>query len=202
MMKRANFKTILLLFALLATTLPVFLFADEPTVKRAPPQSRNLAGNGGFESRLAAPWGSGLYSNGRSIWWTSGGCNCTAEADEAVRKSGNFSLRITNRSPRGPHVYGTTAQRIPVTPKRSYRVTLWAKASGLASNGAVSFVVDDVWKVRPIELPGGSYSWRKFTGTFSLPVDYTDLRVVSQDRGLVWIDDIQVVPLQGAFSSP
>lgn len=197
-MKQHCRKTILLCFALIAAVAPAFLFADEPTVKRAPIQ--NLAGNGGFESRLTAPWGTGLYSQGKPIWWTSKECRCTAQADQAVRKSGIFSLRITNYSPSAPHVYGTTAQRIAIAPARTYRITLWAKASRLASNGAVFIVVDNDWKIRPIALPKGSYSWRKFTGTFSLPANHADVRIVSQDRGLVWIDDIQIVPMQGEFS--
>ncbi len=201
-MKQPRSRLIPLLSALLVAVLPHSLPAEDLSVVRATSPSHNLAGNGGFESGLAAPWGSGLYSQGRPIWWTSNGCQCTAEANESVHKSGNFSLRIINRSPRSPNVYGTTAQRIPIMRTRSYRVTLWAKASHLASNGAVFFTVDGAWKIQPIVLPAGSYSWKKFTGTFSLPDDYADLRIVSQDRGLVWIDDIEVIPLQGAFSAP
>jgi hypothetical protein len=202
MMKGADLMTRLWHGALVAAALPVILFVGPSVAKRATLPSLNIVRNGGFESGLAAPWGSGLYSQGRDIWWTSRGCQCTAEADEAVRKGGNFSLRIMNLSPRSPNVYGTTAQRIAIKPKLSYMVTLWAKASRLASNGAVFIVVDGEWKVRPIVLPGGSYSWKKFSGIFSLPAEYADLRIISEDRGLAWIDDVRVIPFPGMFVLP
>jgi hypothetical protein len=192
----------LLLILFSATMLPASLPAAEPTATRAPAASNNLLRNGDFESGLAAPWGTGRYSEGRPVWWTSKECKCTAQVDPGVQRIGSVSLRITNYSPLSPHVYGTTAQRIAIEPRRTYRITLWAKASRLASSGAVFVVVDDEWNTRPIVLPKGTFSWRKFEGTFSLPVAYADVRIVSQDRGLAWIDDVQVVPLQGAFVSP
>lgn len=184
------------IFATLFMLLAVSTQASEPGARS------NLLRNGDFESGLAAPWGTGRYSESRPVWWTSKDCKCTAVADPGVKKSGNTSLRITNYSPLAPHVYGTTAQRVSITPGRTYRITLWAKASKLASNGAVFIVVDDEWKVRPIALPTGTFAWRRYEGTFSLPGNHADVRIVSQDRGLVWIDDIQIAPLQGTFSSP
>ena len=154
-----------------------------------------LVSNGGFDSGLTAPWGTGLYSEGRPVWWNSGGCKSTADIDEAVAKEGLVSLHIVNASSRAANVYGTTAQRIRIEPNRPYRITIWARAFGLASTGAVNVVVDDAWTVRPISLPAGSFSWTRFSGTFSLPADHADIRILSEDAGEAWVDAIRVIPL-------
>jgi len=154
-----------------------------------------LVRNGGFESGLTAPWGTGQYAAGRSSWWTLGNCQATAEADSRTARSGKQSLHVINRSSRAAQVYGTTQQPVPVEPGRTYRVTLWAKARNLASAGAVSVVVDEAWQIRPIQLPEGSYDWNEFTGTFALPDGAGQLRILSEDRGEVWIDDVTVVPV-------
>ena len=111
--------------------------------------------NGGFESGLSAPWGTGQYSDGHSVWWTSGNCQSSANADPRIRKSGNLSFHIINRSPRAANVFGSTQQPISIIPGQQYRINIWAKAHGLASDGAVAIVVDREWKVRPIRLPKG-----------------------------------------------
>ena len=120
--------------------------------------------NGGFETGLSQPWGTGQYSEGHPIWWTSGSCQSSAGADRAVRKSGNLSLHIINRSPRAPNVFGSTQQPVRIVPNQRYRIIMWARARGLTSDGAVEIVVDRDWKVRPIRLPKGDYDWTRFTG--------------------------------------
>jgi hypothetical protein len=56
-------------------------------------------------------------------------------------------------------------------------------------------VADDGWKVRPIQLPRGSYDWTPFLGVFALPQATANLRLLSEDRGEVWLDDIRIEPL-------
>jgi len=155
-----------------------------------------LVANGGFEQGLAAPWGTGLYSEGRPGWWNSGSCTSTVEIDERTVIEGLASLHIVSPSPRAAQVYGTIAQRIRIEPNRPYRITAWARGLDLASAGAVSLVVDEAWQVRPITLPAGSYSWTRLSGTFSLPAEYADIRILSEDAGEAWLDDVQVVPLE------
>ncbi len=163
----------------------------------AVPRVRNLLMNGGFEQGLAPPWGIDAQGKGKDLWWNNGNCLSAAEVDETVRKRGEASLHIVNFSPRAPHVYGTVAQRIPIRKHQLYRVTLWAKANQLASRGAVVIIVDRAWKVRPILLPPGTYSWRMLDGVFSLPEETAELRILSEDGGEAWIDDIRVVPIEG-----
>ena len=158
-----------------------------------------VLGNGGFEAGLAAPWGSGQYSNGRSLWWNSGNCRSRVELDETDAMHGLVSLHIINPSKRAPNVYGTTAQLIHIVPNQPYRITLWAQGLKLASPGAVSIVVDDAWAVRPIALPAGTYAWMRLSAVFSLPADHASIRILSEDAGDAWLDDISITPLESAL---
>ncbi|TAJ95108.1 MAG: hypothetical protein EPO31_01670 [Gammaproteobacteria bacterium] len=151
--------------------------------------------NGGFEQGLVKPWGTGMYSEDRPLWWNSGDCDSTVELDERGPIEGIAALHIVNLTPRTAHVYGTVAQRVRIEPNRPYRITLWARGLDLASAGAVTLIVDEAWKVRPIALPGGSFAWTKLSGTFSLPADYADIRILSEDAGEAWIDDVRIEPL-------
>lgn len=151
--------------------------------------------NGGFEQGLVQPWGTGLYSENRPEWWNSGDCESTAEVDERGSIEGAISLHIVNLTPRTAHVYGTVAQRIRIDPNRPYRITVWARGLDLASTGAVTLIVDETWRVRPITLPAGTFAWTKLSGVFSLPTDYADIRILSEDAGEAWIDDVRIEPL-------
>lgn len=151
--------------------------------------------NAGFEQGFVKPWGTGLYSENRPLWWNSGGCRSTVEIDESSVIEGAAALHIVNPSPRAAQVYGTTAQRIRIEPDRPYRLTVWARGLDLASAGAVSLVVDADWRVRPVSLPAGTYAWTGLSGTFSLPADYADIRILSEDAGEAWIDDVRLEPL-------
>ncbi|MBI2478808.1 MAG: hypothetical protein HYV60_09285 [Planctomycetia bacterium] len=91
--------------------------------------------------------------------------------------------------------YGTTQQPIIIQPGQRYSISVWARGQNLASSGAVSVIVDDDWRVRPIVLPGGSFDWTQFRGEFSLPSKTAQVRVLSEDRGEVWLDDIHITLL-------
>lgn len=155
-----------------------------------------LLDNGGFEDGLQAPWGTGQYAEkGKDGWWNSNGCKAAATADHAVYRTGKTSLHIVNASARSPHIFGSTAQRIQVNPGQRYKITLWAKGKDLASKGAVSIIADSAWNIRPVSLPAGTFDWQKFEGTFELPVKDADIRILVEDKGEAWIDDVSVTPL-------
>ena len=158
-----------------------------------------LPGNGGFETGLAPPWGTGQYSAGRPIWWNSSNCASRAEIDETTAMEGLVSLHIVNASPRAAQVYGTTAQEIRIEPNQPYRISVWVQGLNLASAGAVTIVVDDAWQVRPISLPGGTYAWTRISGVFSLPADHANIRILAEDAGEAWLDDITITPLDSVF---
>jgi hypothetical protein len=56
----------------------------------------------------------------------------------------------------------------------------------------VNIAVDDDWKVSPAVLPQGSSPWTLYRGTFSLQQDYAYVRILSEDCGEVWIEDMKV----------
>ncbi len=147
--------------------------------------------NGGFEEDLKFPWGTGLYSD-YGIWWNSMNCQSSAELDSRNSRSGRYSLHIINLSPRQPHVFGNMSQRISIEPNRKYMISLWAKADNLASANAVNVPVDPGWFIRPIQLPRGTFDWTEFKGEFSLDTNYADIRILIEDTGEVWIDDLEV----------
>jgi ferric-dicitrate binding protein FerR (iron transport regulator) len=146
----------------------------------------------GFESGLAMPWGTGHHSRAGAAWWNSGPCKSTVSVDERVRHEGLRSLRIVNSTPRSPHVFGTCQRQVKLVANRKYRVTLWARASNVASHGAVSIVVDDAWKVRPVQLPQGTWDWTRFEGEFVPASSAATVRILAEDRAEVWIDDLVI----------
>lgn len=156
--------------------------------------------NGDFELPVNSGWGTGQYSAGRKAWWNAGGCRSTATVVSDKAKSGRCSLMLSNQSGLKPNVYGTMNQAIPVVPHQKYRVTLWACAAGL-SEGSVSVVVNEQWTLRPLVLPGGTYPWREFAGEFSLPVSVAQFRILMENSGTAWIDDIRVIPLTSQASA-
>jgi hypothetical protein len=150
----------------------------------------NLLRNGDFEAGFEF-WGKGQYGN-NGVWWNSGNCRSNAFAQKGSGRSGKAALYIGNPSPRGPHVFGTTVQQITILPGKQYRITLYAKGKGLASGGAVNIAVDPAWTIRPIHLPAGSFDWQRFEGTFKLPSSTAEFRIISEDIGEAWIDDIRI----------
>jgi len=147
-------------------------------------------------------WGTGQFSQKHPAWWwNENKCNSTAAQDAAGRKPGAKCLHVVNQTPRAPNLYGTTQQAIAVAAGQRYQITLWARAKGLASDGGVNVAVDEAWKVRPIQLPKGTYDWTRFTGTFSLPANTVQLRILSEDVGEVWIDEIRIEPAPPAAAA-
>ncbi|MDX1606695.1 MAG: DUF642 domain-containing protein, partial [Candidatus Competibacterales bacterium] len=137
-------------------------------------------------------WGTGVQYGQYGIWWNSRNARSTARTVDIASDVYRTALYINNQSVRSPHVFGTTAQRISVTPGRTYRVSLWARARNLRSNGAINIVVDPEWKVRPINLTGGTYDWQQFSGTFQAARDYVDLRIISEDIGEAWLTGMRL----------
>ncbi|NNF35455.1 MAG: DUF642 domain-containing protein [Saprospiraceae bacterium] len=100
------------------------------------------------------------------------------------------ALMIQNYSDRGPQVYGTTMQKIPVAKGKTYKISLWAAAENLASHSGLLISVDAQWKVRPIRLNQGSYGWTEYRGEFTANSNYVHLRILSEDRGKVFLTGI------------
>jgi hypothetical protein len=177
-------------FAILLVFLPEAADSQTPALKPIEVALRNPGFEAGFDG-----WG-GKDAKGRpDPWFNSGVCKSHAEIDKNVKKSGQASLHIVNSSTRAPNVYGRTFQEVKIEPSQRYRISLWAKAKDLGSKGAVTVIVDDAWKVRPIALDKGTYDWTLFSGEFSLPANEIALNILSEDAGEAWIDDIKLEKL-------
>jgi CHAT domain-containing protein len=170
---------------------------ETASATKSPPG--NLLVNGGFEDGLKHPWGTGHYEaasgkTGFGLWWNSNNARAFMKIDTDERHSGEKSLRVTNYSPGAPHVFTTTSQRISgLTPNTVYRVSLYAKARNLSPG--VSFAVDAAWGKRVLSLPAGTYDWRHFSGTINIGHnDYIDLRLIHENTGTLWLDDLVVEP--------
>jgi ferric-dicitrate binding protein FerR (iron transport regulator) len=160
------------------------------------PIAKNLLINGGFEQGLASPWESGFYTKKPVVWMNSGDCKSTADLDQKNFHSGTASLYLRNQSNRAPNIYGTMAQKIKVIKNRYYAITLWARGQNLASNGALNIAVDPMWRIRPIALPAGNFDWTRFYKTInSGDRDSIEFRIIFEDTGDVWLDDIMVEEL-------
>ncbi|MCE9545129.1 MAG: carbohydrate binding domain-containing protein [Planctomycetia bacterium] len=149
----------------------------------------------GFEDGLSRPWGTGQTLNHKTAWWNSGVCTSTASKDWRVRRNGMYSLHINNTTPRAADNFGTTQLPLTFQKGHRYQAEIWALARGLASDGAVSVAVDEKWTTRPIQLPKGTYDWRRFTGEFTWPGGDGQCRLMTEDRGEVWLDDLSIVDL-------
>jgi hypothetical protein len=147
------------------------------------------------------PWGINVQYGANGIWWNSGGADTTAGVVTLSGINAATGLYIRNNSGRAPHLFGTTAQRIAVRQGSTYRISFFGMARGLGSNGGVNITIDPQWTIRPISMPAGTYDWRQFEGTFVAPADTIDLRILSEDRGEVWITGM-TLELIGSSGSP
>jgi len=129
--------------------------------------------------------------------FNSGGCNSFEAVVKNDRYEGSSSLYIKNVSGRAPDKFGTICQRVPVKKGCPYLISFYAMGRNIASNSAVSLAVDVKWLIRPISLPAGSFNWKYFSGVFKLQTDFAEIRIISEDSGEVWIDDIEVTEIEG-----
>jgi hypothetical protein len=116
----------------------------------------------------------------------------TVDAGES--HSGKASLRLSNGTAFGAHVYGTLylAKAVPVRPATRYTISAFVK-SGAASPG-VWIGGGEGWKVRR-SLPATRGRWERVSLTFVTGEQERDftLRVVT-DRPVsaVWLDDVSL----------
>ncbi len=158
-----------------------------------------LDGNFSDFGKPGGPWGTGAYSN-YGIWWNSK--NAKSDANKILLKPDNFlykkygiqtALYISNKSPSAPHVFGTTAQKIKVTPNQKYTLSLWASSKDLSRTGAVNILVDPTWAKRLIYVKGGNTEWTKYSVTFNAgDANFIDLRILFEDVGKVWMTGLSI----------
>lgn len=159
----------------------LLLLAGSPAMVSAQERaSAPLLANGGFEEGLSRGWKTSREG--------------PSELDEAIYFDGLVALHLQLTS--GFRVLAS--QTVRLERGRSYRLTLWARGEGLSSQGA-ALVGLGSGESRLIELPGGSFSWRQLSAVFTVPSDSVDIRVMGRGEGEFWLDNVDLVALNGRF---
>ena len=148
----------------------------------------NSVQDGGFESGIVPPWGTGSYEPRPEVFW--GAANATATVDTTVAHTGKASLKIVNQSPAAPNVYRTMAQQDSVIANAPYCLAFYARSQNSAS-GILSIAVDHAWSKRSAASPG-TYDWTRFQLSFTAESSMIDVRIISENTGTIWVDDISV----------
>lgn len=160
---------------------------------------KSFVKNGGFENDYDG-WGtgnneglSGRLSGKDAFWARLFDVDITGEIDSRVKQTGLKSFKIVNKTPLRPHSYRTMSQRIDgLKPDTRYRISFWVKAES-AKAGTLKIVTDFAWSYgRGIDP--GTYEWREHILDFRTKPGETliDLRIISEDSGTVWIDEIEL----------
>ncbi|MDD2468980.1 MAG: hypothetical protein PHI97_33845 [Desulfobulbus sp.] len=137
-------------------------------------------------------WGNGVQYGRNGIWWNSGNARTVAKVINQPSGYDGTGLYIRNDSGRSPHMYGTTAIRVSLTPGQRYRIRFLGAARNLASNGGVNIAVDPEWRIRPVSMSAGTYDPTPFEGTFTATNSFADIRIISEDRGEVVLSNFIV----------
>lgn len=167
-----------------------------PTATPKPPLA-NLAGNGGFETgSLSAPWNTGIYEPQPGVFWGAADADAVVVSDSV--HSGQYALRITNRSARTAQIYRTMSQKVAVKGGQQYCLTYWVRTAN-ALNGVLNFRMNDAWTI-VLSPAGGAPAYTWYAGTFVAEDNNIDLRIVSENTGTAWVDDIELT--EGACNVP
>lgn len=137
----------------------------------------NLVNNGGFESGLE-PWA--IDNN----------ANATVHAAGIQKHSGQSALQISNSSSFAPNVNLAVFQSVSVDAGSPYCLSFWAKTQG-AQPGILSFSMDAAGEAR-LPLPPGTADWTQYAATFQADGATAQLRAVSDNTGIVYVDDVEL----------
>jgi Beta-galactosidase/Carbohydrate binding domain len=195
---------VLLLLFLAGPARPVL--SDEPPrtagkvtlgrVTVAPLQvNRNLLTNASFETTPPR----GTIPEG---WiWERRNTDATCLAVPGVAHGGRQSIRFTNGTPFGAHVYGTfwSARPVRLDAGRPYTMSAWVKSD---DPGIVSLVGGSAWQFR-VQARATGGRWERIAATFT-PAgndgDFTFRINTESPTQSVWIDDVKLE--QGSEPTP
>ena len=112
------------------------------------------------------------------------------EVDAEVRRCGAKSFKIINNQPFVPNLYGSMSQRVTGLQRNTdYLASVWVKAER-AGRRTLEVTTDLGWKGR-MSIEPGTYGWRQYTHIFNTgDATFVDFRILSEDPGTVWIDDL------------
>lgn len=131
-------------------------------------------------------------------WVVGGGCQVSFQVDTSNPHSGRQCLVFSSNSPLAPNVYGRLSSSVTVLPSTKYELSCWVRAVEASDTGGASHFTD--WSTYLLNLPGGTYGWRKVSVEFTTHAGQTSLpigiNIVNKCRELA-IDDVSLRPVGG-----
>jgi hypothetical protein len=125
--------------------------------------------------------------------WDPRNTDATCVIDRSVAHSGRQSLRLTNGTAFGAHIYGMLYRPGPIrlTEGKTYTLSAWVRSD---APGVTSLVAGANWQYRA-EFVKTTGQWRRVATTFTAGRDDAQfvvrINTESPTRG-VWIDDVRV----------
>jgi hypothetical protein len=151
----------------------------------------NLLLDGGFEQGLVAPWGTGVYEPRPTIFWGAADADGTVVTD--VVHAGKKAFKIVNRTAKKPAIYKTFSQRVTLTKGAPYCLSWWGREDNAAA-GLLSLTWEKTFAGR-LTMPAGSTTgWGQWAASFNAEDAAVDIRVLSENTGTAWIDEIYLTP--------
>ncbi|MCP4264433.1 MAG: hypothetical protein GY777_02465 [Candidatus Brocadiaceae bacterium] len=168
--------------------------------------NENLLKNGGFEQDLGH-WGTGYFEankyGGRTRafylsekWIIEDGAwklkitNASGSVVSGISKFGKKSFKIDMNSDQETQIFATMSQRIDgLTKNAKYIISFWAKTENARR---MTFEITTRKSWGPIvQIEEGTYDWREYTHIINIGNNSSvDFRILSVDRGTVWVDGI------------
>ena len=147
--------------------------------------------NGDFELELPEGWGESKRNSPR-VWeivnnfWTIG------IRDTEESHNGEASFKVDSLRPFvDDESMSLMPQTFPVTPGKTYRVTVWCKADS-AENRTLGIYSNVEATQSIVAIPGGTYDWRQLSGEFTSTSNSATIVVACKAKGTVWIDDLSI----------
>jgi hypothetical protein len=148
--------------------------------------SPNLLTNAGFEATTDDGMPAGWH-------WDRRNTDATCESDAATAHGGRRSVRLTNGTAFGAHVYGMLWARDPIQlqPGRRYTLSAWVRS---ADPGIVTLIGGARWQHRAVAPPTGD-TWRRIAVSFT--ADETDRDFIARintesPTAAAWVDDVKL----------
>ncbi|MEM7473376.1 MAG: protein kinase [Planctomycetota bacterium] len=164
-----------------------------PTQPLARPGEEAALMNGGFELSLDQYWFQGAERT--SVWVNQGGCQATARSTLDFKHAGKYSLRIQNVASPQPDRRGSMQQSFPTDAGKIYKIKLWARTRNAKDNTPSVHIGSGKDKAtqRILAIPAGTLDWTEYEGEFEADSNLSVLKIVSEDQGTVWLDELRVV---------